>query len=929
MNFSHRKKTMASPLLFQDLRISRMYGTPFDLQLSDLSAHLNIIFGPNGAGKTTLANALNGLLLSSAGRAVRLYAEANLNFGTQELHLEVKGPRSICQINGETVDRDEQSQFIRPKSYHLSLQELLPEKTGDGDLAQEIIRQANGGFDITSAGKKLSFVLQKRYSKTNETKEFQTASDKLRKILQDQHSLEERRSQRDTLLNELHLSRQAGLRLSLIEKIRKWRIAIEKHQKSVAVADSYPQIIQSSHDLSNAFVKTKELEQKIAQSETAEKQHTETIDGIETELKLNRLAPQRGLQKGELQRLGSQVRACLDKYRELEKLKETQKAAREQTHDAWENLGGCLQQGAEPGFTQKDLRLLQKYAKDFGTHTQEKQALKSLHRLLDVIETKDSGLRQDDIRDAQQILLRCIANLEADSTTTHRARTLLLITLVVSALLSIGIGMVSLLGLLGLLITALSAWTYTLLRSRERVSAEINTLKDLLPELPDISNLSALKSSLDKLIEIRSYMQLEEIKSQEQSRIQRSLKDLKEQQSELETRKKELVTSLHLDDPPGDITSLIELVDRILHWRRLDQKIKELDATCTAVDTRYQQLLHTVGDSFAQHGYERPSSPHDAERLLEIIRDDDGAFQRAHDRLEQEKKTLNTTKKQLEDQKSRYKKVFLDLNLNVEDLEGLAECARQWDKWKKACANAEELRIRAESLHPLEDLQIEHESLLEIDDLEEEYQSAQLQSSKEQELQERLTRLDADIERAEGDNSLENALAEKENKRIALENVRQNKAAKAVGQAILESLRESAIQNAPLVFERARANFQRVTDNRYSLIIPQNNSFRARDQQRKRDFDLTELSSATRVQLLLCVRLAFVETQETTCRLPITLDETLANSDDKRAHAIIKTISTLASDRQIFYFTAQQDEVEKWGDYVPSNLLKVHSIGSP
>jgi len=77
----------------------------------------------------------------------------------------------------------------------------------------------------------------------------------------------------------------------------------------------------------------------------------------------------------------------------------------------------------------------------------------------------------------------------------------------------------------------------------------------------------------------------------------------------------------------------------------------------------------------------------------------------------------------------------------------------------------------------------------------------------------------------------------------------------------------------------------------------------------------------------LSVRLAFVETRETNYRLPITLDETLTNSDDKRARAAIKTMTTLAADRQVFYFTAQQDEVGKWREFVPEDLLKVYSIG--
>ena len=335
--------------------------------------------------------------------------------------------------------------------------------------------------------------------------------------------------------------------------------------------------------------------------------------------------------------------------------------------------------------------------------------------------------------------------------------------------------------------------------------------------------------------------------------------------------------------------------------------------------------METTGDLFAKHGYDRPSGPRDAERLLDELRHDNDTAKRDSDRLAQEKKAWDTSQSQLKDQESRYAKVFADLELDVGDLAGLANRAGQFAEWTKANTHANELRIRSESLH--RDLPHEYQSLPDAENLEDELLLAQQESEKEKDLQERLTRLDAEIERTEAGNSLENALAEKENKQIALEHVREEKAAKAVGQAILDNLRENAIKNAPFVFQRAQENFQQVTDHRYTLKIPQNDSFRARDNQRKRDFDLTELSSATRVQLLLSVRLAFVETQETSYRLPITLDETLANSDDERARAIIKTIVTLAEDRQIFYFTAQQDEVDKWGDFVPEHLLKVYSIG--
>jgi hypothetical protein len=63
----------------------------------------------------------------------------------------------------------------------------------------------------------------------------------------------------------------------------------------------------------------------------------------------------------------------------------------------------------------------------------------------------------------------------------------------------------------------------------------------------------------------------------------------------------------------------------------------------------------------------------------------------------------------------------------------------------------------------------------------------------------------------------------------------------------------------------------------------------------------------------MAVRMAFVEMQETTARLPLFMDETLANTDDLKARAIIESAVELARQgRQVFYLTAQGDEVARW-----------------
>jgi len=119
---------------------------------------------------------------------------------------------------------------------------------------------------------------------------------------------------------------------------------------------------------------------------------------------------------------------------------------------------------------------------------------------------------------------------------------------------------------------------------------------------------------------------------------------------------------------------------------------------------------------------------------------------------------------------------------------------------------------------------------------------------------------------------------------------------------------------------RASDLFQAFTGHRYALRF-ENAAFVAREGDRTRTLD--QLSEGTRLQLLMAVRLAYVEHQEgpNGIQLPLFLDEVLANSDDTRAQAILQAIQVMArTGRQIFYFTAQQDEVAKWRRLGPGGI---------
>jgi hypothetical protein len=67
----------------------------------------------------------------------------------------------------------------------------------------------------------------------------------------------------------------------------------------------------------------------------------------------------------------------------------------------------------------------------------------------------------------------------------------------------------------------------------------------------------------------------------------------------------------------------------------------------------------------------------------------------------------------------------------------------------------------------------------------------------------------------------------------------------------------------------------------------------------------------------MAIRLAFIEAQESSIKIPIMADELLANSDDQRGSAIIEALYEISRDgRQIFYFTSQPYEAGKWASFL-------------
>jgi len=136
----------------------------------------------------------------------------------------------------------------------------------------------------------------------------------------------------------------------------------------------------------------------------------------------------------------------------------------------------------------------------------------------------------------------------------------------------------------------------------------------------------------------------------------------------------------------------------------------------------------------------------------------------------------------------------------------------------------------------------------------------------------------------------------------------------AAGHLLIDDIRMAhQSDNEPDALKRAGRWLERFTGYRYQLHFD-NGRFKALDTRDERVRPLEELSTATRAQLMLAVRLAWLEQAESgRNKLPVFMDEVLTTSDPDRYLQVVKSTHELIENgRQMFYLTAQDNEAAAW-----------------
>lgn len=840
----------ARRLAFERLAVRRMPGfEEGGFTLEGLSPGVNVIHGPNASGKTTAGRALRLLLWPGAGGGEASLAAA-LDLGGERWEIDLDRDRVRHRRQGEPASPPPLPPADAADRYSLALHELLQPHVRGEELAAAVAREAAGGYDLEAARGAVG-ARPKARSPQKARAEYEAALARVREVEEEQRRTAAEAEALARLEAELAAAREAGARLEGVEAALERLRCRERLARAEAALAAFPAGVERL-----TGDEGKRLAGQREQLEAARADRERARAALEEERR--RLAeaglPAGGLPEGFLDELGERREGLARLEQEIDQRERELAEARRRREDARRELGD----GAD------DERLARLRPQDW-------------RPVVELVR------REDDLRRERLELDRRLRGL-ADATRRLRgrpgepvagwqARAPILAAAFLFAALAAAGGLLVHPGLWALagVAVALVLWTW----------------------------LDALREGRRRAV------------------VEEERRHVQEAEEALEAERRDLGDRLGLLPEAGGLplAALAPLVHSLCRWREARADVEGAEAGLAQVRGQHARELEAVRRALSPFGGPKVADAASARGAVEALVRRGDAYRRADEALRRLRGELLRAEEGIERAAGACRDLFERLGLADGDDGALAALLEGLDEYREAAEACREagvaLRLAEERLPADASLQARDRPALEA-----EREEAAAAAGRVEELADRLGRLRERIARAKRQHDLEDALARREAAEEALRAERERDAGAVLAWVLADWVREETRGvRRPAVMARAAALFARITGGAFRLLDPAGDPpvLRAEDARTGATRDLGELSAGRRLQLLVAVRMGFVEEQERGVRLPLVMDETLANSDDASAAALIEAVLELAREgRQVVYLTAQDDEVSKW-----------------
>lgn len=373
----------------------------------------------------------------------------------------------------------------------------------------------------------------------------------------------------------------------------------------------------------------------------------------------------------------------------------------------------------------------------------------------------------------------------------------------------------------------------------------------------------------------------------------------------------------------------------LFEWQTRQSALLQARSELEALERRYAELKDRISVRLKKHGFddasEKTGEAGDAGRglaegsrsLAAIVHQLTPRMRRnaeLHNEGTALEHRINELTADIEQLRGARDPIFIQAGLKPDDREGLALRVDQIEAWRqleqgRRDQTTEISRLEARLADESELIRMAREQAREP--LERRHAELATRVAERDQINQRVgeiqTRHQDLLERRE----LQQLDSERAEVRRQLGNVLDDHLLSEAADLVIGDVRQAhQVSNEPAALTQAARWFERFTRHRYRLRF-HNDHFSALDTGDGRERAIGELSTGTRVQLLLAVRLAWIERLEDQAEaLPVFMDEVLTTTDPDRYEAVVSSVQELVAEgRQMFYLTAQRDDAHAWSEW--------------
>ena len=885
------------------LKIQQLPGIDPGFELQQIEPGVNLVTGPNAIGKSSLIRALRYLIApASASDPLALTLEADFSNG-EDLTASRNGSARVWKRQGQVVDPPALPDRDSLHCYWLTMENLVRVGEDDADLIEQLHQALAGGYDLRAL--RCGLFERKPRVGQNETRELREAERQRREIEADYGHLRQREQRLPELQREIDEARRARSEHEALDRALQWLERLREHREAEGVLETFPEGMDrlDGHEIERLDKLEAERERLAREHANESHRHQEA----QHKLQQTGLAEARP-DESKLDAHRKSIDDAQHRQSDLDQARDQRQQLRTEEDEALQALGGSKRPALDPESVSRAESLAQEL----------QQARKARDEIAARLRDAADAPHENEIERHRSAVQALTAWLGADGNTgawqvgitavVGGVLTGMLAAFVQPVMAMVGGGVAA----LGVGISLLIAWDRTRPNAQKQFAEQDLTPPSAWQPKAVQERLAILQQELDRLRELH---QRALAAREDQTRLDQARRQL----DNLEQQKQELAEELDFDPAltAAGIDRFVRLVDG---YSRARQKRQELDQRIRSGENRVREAHEEVKKFIESWGLEVSGEARALDTALAELRNRTRTAGEAERERDETARNLERLDGELRARENEVEELYHTAGLEPGERRALEDRVDQLENWKAAQQRLRDLDRQARELQAAlaerEDL-IERAEAGERQTLEADRDRARQQAEQLESLISDYSSLETEVRQAGRDRRLEEALADEDEARAALEDRLQEQTFAEAGLFLLDDVEaEHRSEHEPEVLADARRRFESFTHHAWSLDLYEDD-LKARDLQQNEVRELTDLSSGTRMQLLLAVRLAWTHRLEKSHEpLPLFLDEALTTSDEQRFAAVADSLTTLARDegRQIFYLSARRHELGLWED---------------